>query len=124
PVDPLAEEFLRGAPSGDRPNLFIDSVPNLHAFARIRARELTPEVLPAVLQHFLRMPHVAGVAVGPPIEPAIDGILGLTGLHIQVRERHGRALVYGVRPRTPAFVLTVPPQIAPGSPPYELRRVV
>lgn len=124
PVDPIAEEFLRGAPSGDRPNLFIDSVPNLHAFARMRAKELTPEILPALMQHFLRMPFVAGVAVGPPVDPALDPLVGLAGLHIRVRERHGRALVYGVRPRTPSFVLTVPPILTPGSPPYEFHRVV
>jgi KaiC/GvpD/RAD55 family RecA-like ATPase len=124
PVHTEAEEFLSvPAPEG-RANLFIDSIANLRAFARSVGSDLSPVTLPATMQHFLTLAPCAGVVVGCTNDPALDSLLGLAGLHVRVRERHGRAVVYGVRPRTGTFVLTQPKPPSVGGPSYELRRIV
>ncbi len=124
PVHALSEEFLSVAPPEGRVNMFIDSLANLRAFARAAGSDLSPVTFPAALQHFLSLTPCAGVVVGVPGDPVLDGLLSLAGLHLRVRERHGRAVAYGVRPRTSAFVLALPTPPTPGSPSYELRRIV
>jgi hypothetical protein len=124
PVHTEAEEFLSAPAPEGRANLFIDSIANLRAFARSVGSDLSPVTLPATMQHFLTLAPCAGVVVGSSNDPALDSLLGLAGLHVRVRERHGRAVVYGVRPRTGTFVLTQPKPPSVGGPSYELRRIV
>lgn len=124
PIHSLSEQFLSAAPPEGRANLFIDSLANLRAFAQASGTDLSPVTLPATLQHFLSLAPCAGVVVGSPGDPVLASILSLAGLHIRVRERHGRAVAYGVRPRTSAYVLAPPTPAVPGAPAYDLRRIV
>jgi KaiC/GvpD/RAD55 family RecA-like ATPase len=124
PVHSELEAFLSvPAPEG-KANLFIDSLTNLRAFARWLGTDLSAVTMPAALQHFLTLTPCAGVVVGSPGDPVLEALLSLAGLHIRVRERHGRAVAYGVRPRTSAFVLTQPMPASSTAPSYELRRIV
>jgi KaiC/GvpD/RAD55 family RecA-like ATPase len=124
PVHAQTEEFLSVPAPGGKANLFIDSLANLRAFARLAGTDLSPVTLPPAIQHFLNLAPCAGVVVGTPGDPALDALLSLAGIHVRIRERHGRAIAYGIRPRTSNLVLTHPTPVAPGAAAYELRRVV
>ena len=60
------------------------------------------------------------IAVGRPDNPLLRPIRSLSTIHLRLRARQGRVLIYGLKPWTTGFVLTE----SAGNGPYDLLRIV
>ncbi|HEV2449526.1 MAG TPA: gas vesicle protein GvpD P-loop domain-containing protein [Thermoplasmata archaeon] len=121
---PEAIRFLRTQMSEGVPNLAVMYIEGMRTIARLQGMPFTPETFPAITtQYVYHAPaHLLYLArIGDPLAEAIHGYVSL---HLRIRDREGRALIYGVRPRTGTYACEPnPPQVDSGAP-YTLRPVV
>ncbi|MCI4341555.1 MAG: hypothetical protein L3K11_04205 [Thermoplasmata archaeon] len=121
---PEAIRFLRTQISDGVPNLAVMYIEGMRTIARLQGMPFTPETFPAVTtQYIYHAPaHLLYLArLGDPLAEAIHGYVSL---HLRIRDREGRALVYGVRPRTGTFACEPSAVYTEGTAPYSLRPVV
>jgi hypothetical protein len=113
-------EFVteRGRPNSA--NLLFVAEGALRALARLTGSDYTPESLPAISQAYLngKAPVHQVMLVGSD-SPLISTLRALGTIHLRMFNRQGRTFVYGMRPITPGYVMTVREDR-----PYDLLRVV
>jgi KaiC/GvpD/RAD55 family RecA-like ATPase len=121
---PEAIRFLRTPTAEGTPNLALMYIEGMRTIARLQGMPFTPDTFPAVTtQYIYHAPaHLFYFArIGDPLAEAIHGYVSL---HLRIRDREGRALLYGVRPRTGTYACEPRAKPVPGSAPYTLRPVV
>jgi KaiC/GvpD/RAD55 family RecA-like ATPase len=113
-------EFLRASETGAVPRYGEVSVDGLRALGHRSGFSYSPDDLPGIVQAYADDPSTHLLIFGRPTDPLVSSLSGLATTHIRVAERHGRTLLMGHHPRTPAFVLVESGESAP----YGLLRIV
>lgn len=107
PIFPDAHRFLRLAPGGG-PSLYVMSVEGLKASAAAAEITLNAVTLPAVLAAYARLPKFHGFGYGRADDPLAGALLPMVDIQVGMEVRCGRPVLYGIKPRTPTYILDWP----------------
>jgi len=113
-------EFLHAAEAGAVPRYCEVSIDGLRALGHRTGFSYSPEELPGIVQTYADAPTTHLLIFGRPNDPLVASLYGLATAQVRVAERHGRVLLMGHHPRTPAYVLVDSGESAP----YGLLRIV
>ena len=104
PAFPAAYQFLRDR-RGDGPALFLLSVEGLNSLAKVAGTTYDPATFPLVISTYARLRGFHGVGYGGGESPLVKEMVPAVDVHVRIHQRYGRALLVGVRPPTPAYLL-------------------
>lgn len=107
PLFPDAFRFLRDRRT-DGPALFILSLDGLNALVAVTGSAYDPSTFPLIISTYARLPGFHGIGLGSPDHPLVQAMLPSVDVHVRVHQRHGRTVLIGTRPRTPAYLLDWP----------------
>jgi hypothetical protein len=110
PVMPFltdAYQFLAGAREGT-PSLMVLALDGLNALASVGGFSYSPTLFPVILSKYRVLPGFRGFGVGASDDPLAVASFPSLDIHLRLRERHGRLILYGVNPATPAYILDWP----------------
>jgi hypothetical protein len=106
---PVIEDpvFLSREQAGVSPNLVVAYFSGIEGLAEAAGSTLTREVLPGLAQMvFERAPsHI--LAIGRSVDRFFDSMAAIAELHLRVTTRRGRVMVWGQRPPTPLYALSL-----------------
>ncbi len=104
PMFPEAHAFLRDA-RGNGPVLFVLSIDGLRALAMVAQVNYNESTLPHIVASYARLPRFHGIGFGRARDPFTQALLPSVDTYLKIRQAHGDAVVFGIRPPTPAYLL-------------------
>jgi hypothetical protein len=113
-------EFVNQLNEPDSPNAAFQWHRALKLLAQGAGIEYTPESAPRIAQQFLASNACHLMVLGHDGDPIFSTLGDMAMLYLRFQDRRGRVLVSGIRPRTPAYLLSYGVEPAP----YRLIRVV
>jgi hypothetical protein len=117
---PQTIDFLRERNARDKGNAAFHWHRALKLLAQGAGIEYTPETAPRIAQQYLASGACHLMVFGQNGDPIFRILADMATLYLKFQDRRGRVLVSGVRPRTPAYLLSYADDPAP----YRLMRVV
>ena len=107
PLFPEAQRFLKETPAG-RPALYVVYLDGLRALAAVGGITVTPETFAMIVGGYARLPTFHGIGFGRTDDPVYKPLAAVVDNLLHVESRYGRTVLYGIRPRTPPYILDWP----------------
>lgn len=107
PVAPLfqdAHQFLAQTPAG-KPALLVVSIDGLRALASVSSATYDPATFPLIAAAYVQLPRSHAIGFGRVGDPLTVAALPSVDLHIRLRLVHAHPVAFGLRPRTPAYLM-------------------
>jgi energy-coupling factor transporter ATP-binding protein EcfA2 len=104
PAFPDARRFLHDAVEGT-PTLFVLSWDGLRAVAAVGGVTYRVPLFPLILGAYERLSHFHGLGFGRNDDPLSAAAFSSVATHLKMEQKHGRTVIWGVRPQTPAYML-------------------
>lgn len=123
PDDNELSRWLKGGVVGGHPGLLTLYTSGLESLASAMKIPITAETvasMPGAMQTMMGGASIHVLMIGRADAPMFRSVKTLASIHLRVLNRQGRALLYGLKPWTPGFVLAEPGNGGP----YELLRIV
>lgn len=123
PDDNELSRWLKGGVVGGHPGLLTMYTSGLESLASAMKIPITAEVaasMPGAMQTMMGGSALHVIVIGRADTPMFRSVKTLASIHLRLLNRQGRALLYGLKPWTPGFVLAEPGNGGP----YELLRIV
>jgi KaiC/GvpD/RAD55 family RecA-like ATPase len=114
---PVIEDpvFLRGANAGIGPNLVLCYFSGIEGLTQSAGFPLTREFLPTFAHLLFENSPTHILAIGRSIDRFFEQMAAIAEVHLRAEVRHGRVLVYGIRPPTSIYAL----EFENGAEPYQ-----